>query len=64
MNIKAIKVCKLIHICAIIYNLWSLVYDNKKNTKLYDLNYYSFDEYKCEYILVDKKREYKYEYIR
>ena len=30
MDSKAIKVCKLMHICALIYNLWCLVYNNKK----------------------------------
>ena len=30
MDIKAIKVCKLMHLCAIIYNLSCLVYDIKR----------------------------------
>ena len=30
MDIKAIRLCKLIHICAMIYNLWWLVYNKKK----------------------------------
>ena len=30
MDIKAIKACKLMHIWAIIYNLWCLVYKSKK----------------------------------
>ena len=30
MDIKAIKVCKLMYICAIMYTLWCLVYKSKK----------------------------------
>ena len=30
MDIKAIKVSQLIHICTIIYNLWCQTYNNKK----------------------------------
>ena len=40
------------HIYVIIYNLWCLVYYNKKSN-LYDFIF--FDEYKYKYILVDKK---------
>ena len=37
MVIKALQVCKVIYICAIIYNLWYLVYNNQRNTRFYDL---------------------------
>ena len=56
MDIKAIKVCKLMPICANIFKLWYLVYNNLKNIKLFDLAYYFFDEYEYDYIRVDKKR--------
>ena len=48
MDIKAIKVCKLMHICAIIYNLWCLGYNNRKNTKFYDLAYDRYWKYFLE----------------
>ena len=55
MDIKAIKLCKLMHICAIIYNLWCQAFDNKFN--IYFLqDYIFFDKYKYKYIRVDKKR--------
>ena len=33
MDLKAIKVRKIMHICAIIYNIWCLVHNNKKIQK-------------------------------
>ena len=50
-------------ICAILYNLWYLVYNGFKK-KFYDLVYYFFHDYKYKYYWFDKKGKYEYEYIR
>ena len=49
-DLKAIKVCKLMHICVNIYNIWCLVYNDKKNIKFYDFIKYFFDKYEYKYI--------------
>ena len=73
MNKKGFKVCKLMTVCDIIYNLQCLVYNNNKQYILFDsifLDEYvnlwidNNGKYEYEYIwFEDKKGEYKYEYI-
>ena len=77
MDIKAIKVCKLMHICAIIYTLWCSVYNNKKNIYIW-FNLIFFCQKQVWTYLgwqkrantntnifgLNKKGEYKYKYIR
>ena len=74
--IKVVKVRKIMHICAIVCNLWYLVefVQTYTNTNIFGMHVK--DEYEYEYIRVDKKRantntnifgvtkkgEYEYEY--
>ena len=53
IDIKAITVCQLLQICAKIYKVWCLVYNNKNHTKFYDLKKKIYDQY--NFVWVDKK---------
>ena len=58
MDIRAITVCKVLHIYAILFNLWCLVYNNNKNTKFYNLIKYFLT--KTNLFGLTKKGKYKY----
>ena len=42
-NLNAIKVCKLLYICAIMYDLFYLIKNNEKITIFYDFVSYVFN---------------------
>ena len=52
------------HICAIIYNLCCLVYNNKTNNKFYDLFHIFVTYTNTNVFKQTKKGEYKHKYIQ
>ena len=60
LDIKAIKVGKLLHICAIVYNWWCLVYITLKKKIIIWLNIYLKN---TNIFGLTKKGGYEYKYI-
>ena len=60
-NIRSIKVYKLLRICAMIHNLWYLVYNCFKKIIYFYIYIYLdlFYKYEYKYIQVDKKKQNK-----
>ena len=63
MDIKAIKVCKLLHICAIIYIFWYLVLNNN-DKKNHAMVLYFLTNMNANILEWTKKCKYEYKYIQ